>query len=128
MIYDENIMLELCKELNIEVINENGYSMFNGTEISPNYIDNLFNVDYDDIFSIKTGDSIKGNDEIITLKWEVSKNDVSAVDMNIPFSFTETKKNINNLKDLNQLFNYEYDSDEIDFNYLDADFYLSSAA
>lgn len=41
-IYNEKMMLKVCKELGIEVIEGRGYSMVNGVEIDPNDMNALF--------------------------------------------------------------------------------------
>lgn len=42
MLYNEKTMLQLCKELGIEIANSSGYSMVKGVEININEIETVF--------------------------------------------------------------------------------------
>ena len=63
-IYNEEKMLELCKEMGIEVVEGRGYSMVNGVEIDPNDIDALFDFPVYDLEQIMVDKSIKNNVDI----------------------------------------------------------------
>ena len=68
MLFNEKEILDLCKELNIEVVESSGYPTLDGMELTPEVINNFFD------FTFKEYDVNSKSDKI----YVISINDLFA--------------------------------------------------